>query len=524
MHSRNIWFLVLVVVLTAASIFGYINKPLKKGLDVAGGIRLTMSIDPATITPEQKKSLSRLQNQVQDNLERRISQGLGLNEATVTTKGDTGFVIEMPGATDLEQAKALLQSTAKVQLYHAKNVKTEKRQNKMYSIAQRLTDENGGPYTTFTRVSNPTTELNPGDPAYKAMIDGWEILIEGDDISDAYGETLGSGKARPQFKFSSKGSQIMSAWSRKYLNEGENIAFVMDGRVLQISPKVDGAILSDGAYIDGEFDAKYVKELTSMVKSGSIPVSLTVEASEKVSPTIGEKAFTQMVTAGAISIGITIIYLIGYYGFPGIVAAVAMTLYCLFTITVMKYAGATFSLASVAAFILSVGMAVDANILVFERVKEELREGKKLSTAIELGFKRALSAILDSNACTVITSTVLFMLGTAAVKGFATALVIGVLVSFFTAVTVTRSLLVGLTSVGIGTNIKWYALNRSLFGEKLEANAGEKTIKKMFSKEISQSYWKVQTLLCNLCNSYRPRLNRPRNERNQAQRRIPRWF
>jgi SecD/SecF fusion protein len=477
LQSRNIWFLVLVVVLTAASVFGYMNKPLKKGLDVAGGIRLTMQIDPATITPEQRKNLSRLQNQVQDNLERRISQGLGLNEATVTTKGDTGFVIEMPGATDLEQAKSLLKSTAKVQLFHAKNVATSKRPNKLYSTAQQLTDENGAPYTTFTRVSNPNVELKPGDPAYKAMIDGWDLLIEGDDISDAYGETLGPGKARPQFKFSSEGSQIMSAWSRKYLNEGENIAFVMDDRVLQISPKNDGAILSGGAYIEGEFDAKYVKELTGMIKSGSIPVSLTVEASEKVSPTIGEKAFNQMVTAGVISFVIIVIYLVAYYSFPGVVAAIAMTLYCLFTITVMKYAGATFSLASLAAFILSVGMAVDANILVFERVKEELRAGRKLSTAIELGFKRALSAIFDSNACTVITSTVLFVLGTAAVKGFATALVIGVLVSFFTAVTVTRSLLVGLTSIGIGNDVKWYALNRNLFGEKLEAGASEKTLK-----------------------------------------------
>lgn len=476
LQSRNVWFLVLVVALTAASIFGYVNKPLKKGLDVAGGIRLTMKIDPATITAEQRKTLGRLQTQVQDNLERRISQGLGLNEGTVTTKGDTGFVIEMPGATDLEQAKSLLSSTAKVQLFHAKNVTTEKR-NKTYSVAQQTTDEKtGAPYATFTRISNPSVEIKPGDTAYKSMIEGWELLIEGDDISDAFGQVLGEGKARPEFKFSAEGSKVMSAWSRRFMNEGEQIAFVMDGRVLQISPKENGAILSDGAFINGEFDAQYVRELTGMIKSGSIPVSLTIEASEKVSPTIGEKAFNQMVTAGLISFGIIVIYLISYYSFPGVVAAIAMVLYCLFTITVMKYAGATFSLASLAAFILSVGMAVDANILVFERVKEELRAGRKLSTAIELGFKRALSAILDSNACTVITSTVLFMLGTSAVKGFATALVIGVLVSFFTAVTVTRSLLVGLTSIGIGNDVKWYALNRSLFGEKLEAGAGEKTL------------------------------------------------
>lgn len=476
MQNRNVWFLALVVALTAASIFGFLQTDLKKGLDVAGGIRLTMQIDEETLTPEQKESITTIQAKVQDNLERRVGQGLGVNEGTVTTKGDRQFVIELPGATDLEQAKKLLSNTAKVQVFHARNVTTAKRTKTYNVVDNQLIDESGAPYATFARSSAPDKVLVPGDEGYDRMIKGWDLILEGDEVVDAFGETLASGKAQPNFRFSSEGAKKMSAWSRKFNFEGENLAFVMDGRVLQISPKQDGAILSDGAFIQGEFEPSYVRELSSIIKSGSLPVDLTVEASEKVSPTIGEKAFDQMVFAGGISMGIIIVYLIGYYAFPGIVAAIAMVLYCLFTITVMKLIGATFSLASLAAFILSAGMAVDANILVFERVKEELRNGRKLATAIELGFKRALSAILDSNVCTVITSTVLFVMGTSAVKGFATALVIGVLVSFFTAVTVTRSLLIGLTSLGIGTSEKSYALNRSLFGEKLEAGAGTKTL------------------------------------------------
>lgn len=464
------------MVLTGLSIWGYTQRDLKKGLDVAGGIRLTMEIDPKSITEEQRGNMERVQAQVQANLERRIGQGLGVNEGTVSTKGENAFVIELPGATDLAQAKAVLSSTAKVTVYHARNVSTDKRQKTYTVFNPQVIDETGAPYATFARISAPEKEITPDDPGYEQMIKGWDVILEGDEVTDAYGEILGSGKSRPMFKFSASGAKKMAAWSRRYLNEGEQLAFVMGGRVLQINPKADGSVLSDNAYIQGEFDAKYINELTAIIKSGSLPVDLTVEASEKVSPTIGNDAFDQMVKAGTIAFVIIIIYLIAYYAFPGVVAAIAMVLYCLFTITVMKFLGATFSLASLAAFILSVGMAVDANILVFERVKEELRAGRKLMTAVELGFKRALSAILDSNVCTVITSTVLFMLGTSAVKGFATALVIGVLVSFFTAVTVTRSLLLGLTSIGIGTDPKWYALNRSLFGEKLEAGADSKTI------------------------------------------------
>ncbi|QYK53343.1 MAG: protein translocase subunit SecD [Fimbriimonadaceae bacterium] len=475
MQSRNVWFLVLVVVLTALSIFGYVKKDLKKGLDVAGGIRLTYRMDINKLTAEQRKNISRIQSQVQGNLERRASSALGVVEASVTTKGEDQFVVELPGATKVEDARTVLSSTAKVQVYHAKNVSTGKR-SKRYIAGTQLKNEDGSPYVTFSRVGSTSSELKPGDPEYAKMIEGWELILEGQDVIDAKSEIVGTNSARPSFTFGGEGARRLVEWSRKYLNEGEQLAFVLDGSVLQISPKQDGAILDGGAYIDGKFDPAYVRQLTSLIKAGSLPVDLIEEASETVSPTIGEKAFGQMIIAGGISLGIIIVYLIGYYSFPGVIAAVAMILYTLFTITVLKWMGATFSLASVAGLILSAGMAVDANILVFERLKEEVRAGRKLSTAVELGFKRALSAILDSNACTIITSIVLYALGTSAVKGFATALVIGVLISFFTAITVTRSLLIGLTSIGIGTDPKWYGLNRSLFGEKLEANADTKRI------------------------------------------------
>jgi SecD/SecF fusion protein len=302
------------------------------------------------------------------------------------------------------------------------------------------------------------------------MVKGWTKILEGTDLASATPQ-VAPGKVYPEFSFSSEGSQKMKTWSQSVLNRGEKLAFVLDGIVLNIAPLKDGAVLEGGAYIDGSFDAEYVTRLCDLLNSGALPVDLTETSSAKVDPTIGQGALKQMVTAGAYAFGVITLFLLVYYSFPGFVALIALGLYILFTLTVLKLTGATFSLAAIAGFILSVGMAVDANILVFERAKEEMRDGRSLMTAVELGFKRAFPAILDSNACTILTSIVLFALGTGPVKGFATTLIIGVLISLFTAVVVTRSLLVFLVGSGIGNDPKYYAMDRSWFGEKHEATA-----------------------------------------------------
>lgn len=475
MQFRNSWFLVLVVVLTGLSLWSYSATKYSYGLDVSGGMRILYRIDTSKLSAEKVKGLAVEQNKVRSILDRRVKSGLGVVEGEVVTKGEDEIIVELPGATNEKQAKAVLSNTAKIQLYHAKNVSTEKR-SKRYMESLQETDPTGAPYYTFSRAADPSKVFKPGDPEYKAMIDGWDLILEGEDVVDARGKIVNGNKAQPEFVFQGQGANRLEAWSKKYLNEGEKIAFVLDGTVLDIKSKANGAVLKESAYVQGEFDPEYVRQLTSMIKNGSLNVDLIEESFESVDPTIGTKALDQIVLGSAISLGVICIYLIAYYAFPGIIATVALALYTLFTLTLLKLMGATFSLAAIAAFILSVGMAVDANILVFERVKEELRSGRKLLSAIELGFKRALTAIIDSNICTILTSLVLFMLGTGPVKGFATALIVGVLVSFFTAVTVTRSLLVGLVSVGIGANEKWYALNRNLFGEKLEASADDKRI------------------------------------------------
>lgn len=463
--SKGYLFLLIVLVLTGLSTFSYMKTDYQYGLDIQGGIRLTYKLKD--LTAEQKTRLPEIMSNLVKNLTTRASSSLGVVEGAVQPKGDDEVIVELPGFTDPEQARTIMSSTAKIQVYHAKNLVTERMNYREYTEAGQ-TKIGNGTYETFSRRNDPSNKvIKPGDPEYVNVIKGWDLILEGTDLADASVEVQGT-LPIPHFKFTGKGAENMERFSRTFLNQREKIAFVLDNRVLNIAPVQDGAILRDDAILQGTFEPQYANQLVSLLKAGSLPVTLEETSNQTVDPTIGKFARTQMVNAGMISFGVIALFLLGYYLFPGFVALIALVLYCLFSLTVMKLLNVTFSLASMAGFILSVGMAVDANILVFERAKEEMRDGRSLLTAVELGFKRALNAIVDSNLCTILTSLVLMWLGTGPVKGFATTLILGVAISFFTAVSVTRSLLVFFVSSGLVKNPKVFALDRQIFGERFQ--------------------------------------------------------
>lgn len=472
-QSKGLLFLLLVVGLAVLSGFLYKAKPYQFGLDVQGGIRFTYEMefdkDPK-VAAEQKKNVLSIQNNLVGILQNRASQSLGVVEGNVQPHGDTGFIVEVPGFTDIAKARETMKTTAKIIAYHATTVNTAQRDFRQFKSEGSKNDKEGNPYVPFIRQSDQK-EIEPGDPEYRAMIDGWTKILEGHDLQKAEIQVVGE-NPQPRFFFSPDGAAKMEKWSRGVAGQEENLAFVLDGRVISIAAiKKDVPYLSGEAFIDGTFTPDYVKRLVTLLNSGALPVDLKETSSMTVDPTIGKQALEQMVKAGVVAFGITALFLLVYYVFPGFVALIALCLYVLFTLTALKLMNATFSLASIAGFILSVGMAVDANILVFERVKEEMREGRTLLTSVELGFKRAFPAILDSNMCTILTSLVLSIMGTGPVKGFATTLIVGVAISLFTAVVVVRSLLVFLVTSGIGNNPKLYGLGRSWFGEKMEATA-----------------------------------------------------
>lgn len=474
MQSRSSLFLLVVLVLTGLSIWAYVSKPYAFGLDVQGGIRLAYQIDQTKLTEEQRKEMPRIQRDLVKILEQRVSAALGVVEGTVARKGEDQFIVEIPGQTNIDEARQLLSTTAKVIVYHAKNVITDQRASRRYIPATAIT-EGGAPYVPFSKRTDPTKTFKPGDPEYAEMIEGWDPILQGDEVASAGAEIQGN-KTVPVFTFSGEGAKKLESWCRKYMDQGENIAFVLDGRVLNIAPLKNNTILTTNAFIDGNFDPQYVNKIGELITAGSLPVELTELSSETVDPNIGDYALDQMVKIGIVSFIFTGLFLIVYYAFPGVVAFIALCLYVLFTLAVLKLINATFSLAAITGLILSISMAVDANILVFERFKEEVKAGRKLVTGVEIGFKRALSAIFDSNACTILTSLVLWQLGTGAVKGFATTLIIGVAISFLTAISVTRSLMMFFVGMGWFTDPKYYALDRNWFGEKLEDSADKKQI------------------------------------------------
>jgi SecD/SecF fusion protein len=310
------------------------------------------------------------------------------------------------------------------------------------------------------------------------MINQWgDPLVQGDELAKAEPSPAGpEGNYIPTMNFRGAAPARMDAWSRKFRYAGENLAAVLDGKVISIAPLEKGAIISEQCEIRGTFKTDYVKQLCDLLNSGALPVDLQMVRSERLDPTTGAFAFDQLWKAGLIAFAVISVFLVGYYGFPGFVAFLALMLYMLFTLAALKSglwiaSPATFSLASIAGFVLSVGMAVDANILVFERFREEMKSGKELGRALDLGFRRALPAIFDSNACTIITSTVLAMFNTGPVQGFAVTLIIGVAISLFTAVTVTRSLLFFFVGSGLVTNPKWFAVDRQWFRKSFEPGA-----------------------------------------------------
>jgi protein-export membrane protein SecD len=238
--------------------------------------------------------------------------------------------------------------------------------------------------------------------------------------------------------FNDQGTALFSQITTAH--KGEILAIVLDGQVIS-APKIDDAITDGKAVINGTFTADEAKSLVQNLNYGALPVPITLVSSQTIGASLGQDAKTQGVKAGAIGFLLIVIFLILWYRLPGLLASISLSMYIVLSLTVFKLIPVTLSAAGIAGFILSIGMAVDANILIFERMKEELKRGKTVYDAMHEGFTRAWLSIRDSNISSIITAIVLFWLGTSAIKGFALTLGLGVLISMFTAITVSRTFL-----------------------------------------------------------------------------------
>ena len=436
MRRGTLTLLLFIVLLAACSAYiiwpndphwsiGSLTFPhpaVKQGLDLQGGVRVVLVPDPA-----QHYSQDTIQSEIdpaRSLIETRVNGGLGVNEPNIyvqNSNGQYGIVVELPGLTSgntFQQIHSLLQ-TGNLEFW------------------------NTGPSpVTLGSTFDPTqyTQYNPGG---KALFTGANL--------DPSQISVGTDQAgRPNILFAMKGSAVQSFGSFTQSNVGNYLTVTLDRQVIE-SAVIQSAITGQGE-ITGNFTADSAKQIVTILQYGSLPLVLQIATQETIGPTLGQDSITKSYIAAAIGLGLVMLFMLLYYRLPGLLADIALLLYAGLTFAVFKVAGVTLSLAGIAGFILSIGMAVDANVLIFERVKEELRAGRLLASAIDIGWKRAWPSIRDSNISTLITCSVLYYFGSnfgaSIIVGFATTLFLGVLISMFTAITVTRTFLNVLVPTG----------------------------------------------------------------------------
>ncbi len=409
----------LIVVIVIASIITIAVKPTKLGLDLVGGSRLVLEAAPANgvVTPDMMSSL-------QFAIENRVNK-LGVSETVVQRSGEKRLVVEIPDVSDLNQAKAYLGETA---------------------------------------------ELDFRRPVMKDGLESWESTgLTGKDLSKANLSTSQNGQWVVDLEFNDNGTKKFAALTKEMV--GQQMAIFFNGE-LQSAPVIREPIPGGRAQISGGdsgFAYEEAKTMVDLLNAGALPVPAKIVEENTVGPTLGADSIAKSKVAGAIGLGFVMIFMALYYRAPGLIADVALIIYGLMLFALFKAIPVTLTLAGIAGFILSIGMAVDANILIFERTKEELKAGRTLFTAINSGFDRAFTSIFDSNMTTIITCIILYFCGTSIVKGFALTLAIGVIVSMFSAITITRNFMHLIFGTGNLKHPEWFGIRKDEIGEGFQA-------------------------------------------------------
>ncbi len=413
------WAIVLIVI---ASIWTICAKPTKLGLDLVGGSRLVLEAQTtntiAQITPDMMSSL-------QFTIENRVNK-LGVSETVVQRAGDRRLVIEIPDVSDLEQAKAFLGETA---------------------------------------------ELDFREPVMKDGMEQWVPTgLSGNDLQSANLSTNSqNGQWVVDLAFNDKGTKKFSDLTKRLV--GKQMAIFFNGE-LQSAPVIREPINGGRAQISGGdsgFAYEDAKKMVDLLNAGALPVPAKIIEENTVGPTLGADSIQKSKIAGALGLGFVMLFMVAYYRAPGLIADIALVIYGLILFALFKAIPVTLTLAGIAGFILSIGMAVDANILIFERTKEELKAGRTLFTAINSGFDRAFTSIFDSNMTTIITCAILYCCGTSIVKGFALTLAIGVMVSMFSAITITKNFMHLAFGTGNLKHPEWFGLRADEIGEGFTA-------------------------------------------------------
>ena len=457
--SRYQRYFIGVIILTIAAALVSWKIPLTRGLDIDGGIRVVMQVDPARKSDWPSKHEDRIEklNSIRKTITKRVMGLQGVAEPVVVVQEPDKVVVELPGVKDPEAALNRIKSTASLEFYWLKDVQTSNNPTGKWDMRAANADEKAYVFT------GPRGEAIDSEKQPKEVLDKVvdtkrnPPILTGKDLMATAKSNISSNKVIISIEFNKEGTEIFRKFTRAHVDD--ILAVFFDGKLLT-APSINEAIPSGKAEISGFASLPEARQTAEYLNAGALPVPLKVIAKDSVEPTLGQETVKQVVLAGMIGLALVILFMLIYYKLPGLISSIALCLYALFVIAAFKGIHATMSLAGVAALIISIGMAIDANILIFERLKEELKSGKTLRAAIDAGFNRAFTAIFDSNVCTAITTAILMWYGTPAVKSFAFTLLIGVAISMFTAITVTRTILHLLVNWEWAQKPSLYALGR----------------------------------------------------------------
>ena len=391
------FFLSIAVIITVfLGTVGWLAGNIRQGLDLQGGTHIVMQAEDT----EQNKVTPEAINQVINIMQKRVNE-MGLTEPIIQREGARRIIIELPGEREPKKAIETIGKTAVLE----------------------FKDEAGN------------------------------VKLNGEDLKDAR-EQMGQNKQPVvSLQFSEEGGDKFARLTAA--NVGRHIGIYLDGELLT-NPVVNEAITGGAAVITGQRTLEEAKDLAILLRSGALPVKVSVLEVRTVGPSLGQDSKDKSVLAFTIGLSLVVIFMLLIYRMSGFVADTALLVYVLILLGILYALNATLTLPSIAGIILSIGMAVDANVLIFERFKEEIAAGKILRIAVQSGFKRAFITIFDANMTVIITSCILFFLGSATVKGFAFSLGLGVAVSMFTAITVSRTLLMFLIDATWIHNPWWF--------------------------------------------------------------------
>ncbi len=420
-NKKVLFWIIIALTIVCVAIIKF--KPTKLGLDLVGGSRLVLEAQTTSTVP---KITQEMMDSLKFAIENRVN-ALGVSETQVQQSGEKRLIVEIPNISDLAQAKEFLGETAELEFKR--------------------------PVVGFGGAESWAPTGLSGNDLRKSLVSS----------------NPGNGQWVVSLEFNDKGTRKFAKLTQELV--GKPMAIFFNGE-LQSAPVIQEPILGGRAQItggDSGFVYEEAKKMVDLLNAGALPVPAKIIEENTVGPTLGADSIQKSKLAGVIGIAAVMIFMIIYYHVPGVIADIALIIYSLIVFSLFKVIPVTLTLAGIAGFILSIGMAVDANILIFERTKEELKAGRTLFTAINTGFDRAFTSIFDSNMTTIITCAILYFLGTSIVKGFALTLALGVVVSMFTAITVTKNFMHLLFGTGHLKHPSWFGLKDSDINQAYEA-------------------------------------------------------